>query len=73
MARGCGDDPRRVKKPTLMASLGNNEEMKSVIKPGDWNQVEIIADGNTLTHIINGHVMSILVDTDPKFAGRRRD
>ena len=30
--------------------------------------MEIVADGNTLTHIINGHVMSILVDTDPKFA-----
>jgi hypothetical protein len=30
--------------------------------------VEIIAEGNTLTHIINGHVMAILVDTDPKYA-----
>jgi hypothetical protein len=56
------------KKPTLLASLGENEAMKSAIKPGEWNQVEIVADGNTLTHIINGHIMSILVDTDPKFA-----
>jgi hypothetical protein len=56
------------KKPTLLATLGSSDELKSVIKPGEWNQVEIIADGNTLTHIINGHVMAILVDTDPAHA-----
>jgi hypothetical protein len=57
-------EPR--KKPTLLATLGSSDELKSVIKPGEWNQVEIIADGNTLTHIINGRIMSVLVDTDPE-------
>ncbi len=56
------------KKPTLLATLGSADELKSFIKPGEWNQVEIIADGNTLTHIVNGHVMAILVDTDPAHA-----
>ena len=28
----------------------------------------MIADGNTLTHIVNGHVISILVDTDPTYS-----
>jgi len=56
------------KKPTLLATLGSSDDLKSVIKPGDWNQVEIIADGNTLTHIVNGRIMSVLVDTDPKFS-----
>jgi hypothetical protein len=56
------------KKPTLLAQLGAREEMKQFIKPGEWNQVEIIADGNTLTHIINGHIMAELIDTDPEFA-----
>jgi hypothetical protein len=56
------------KKPTLLAALGNSDELKSLIKPGEWNQVEIIADGNTLVHIVNGHIMSVLVDTDPKFS-----
>jgi hypothetical protein len=56
------------KKPTLLASLGSSDDLKSAIKPGEWNQVEIIADGNTLTHIINGRVMSVLVDTDPEFS-----
>ena len=56
------------KKPTLLATLGSSDDLKTYIKPGEWNQVEIIADGNILTHIINGHVMAILVDTDPKYA-----
>ncbi len=56
------------KKPTLMSVLGTPEELKSFVKPGEWNQVQIIADGSTLVNIINGHVMSILVDTDPKFS-----
>ena len=56
------------KKPTLLSMLGNPDDLKAFIKPGEWNQVEIIADGNTLVHIINGHVMAILVDTDPKLA-----
>ena len=56
------------KKPTLLGSVENADELKSFIKPGEWNQVEIIADGNTLVHIINGHVMSILVDTDPNYS-----
>lgn len=56
------------KKPTLLATLGNPDEMKTYIKPNEWNQVEIIAEGNTMTHIINGHVMAVLVDTDPAYS-----
>ncbi len=54
------------KKSTLLAMLGSPDDLKAVIKPGEWNQVEIIAEGNTLVHIINGHVMAVLVDTDPE-------
>ena len=55
------------KKSRLVATLGTSDELKAYIKPGEWNQFEIIADGHTFTHIINGHVMAVLVDTDPKF------
>ena len=55
------------KKPRLIASLGNPDDLKAFIKPGEWNQVEIIADGHTLIHIVNGHVMATLVDTDPRY------
>jgi hypothetical protein len=56
------------KKPTLLATLEDADALKGFIKPGEWNQVEIIADGNVLTHIVNGHVMSVLVDSDPTYA-----
>ena len=56
------------KKPTLLAILASSDALKSAIKPGEWNQVEIIAEGNMLTHIINGHIMAILLDTDPEFS-----
>ncbi|MGC2401704.1 MAG: DUF1080 domain-containing protein [Acidobacteriaceae bacterium] len=55
-------------KPRLLATLGTSDELKSFIKVGDWNQFEIIADGNTLIHILNGHVMAILVDNDPTYS-----
>ena len=56
------------RKPRLLATLGSSDELKSYIKIGDWNQYEVIAEGNTLTHIINGHVTAILVDNDPTFS-----
>lgn len=56
------------KKPRLLAILGTSDQLKAFIKPGDWNQYEVIADGNTLIHIINGHVMAILIDNDPTFS-----
>ncbi len=59
------------KKPRLLATLGSSDELKSFIKIGDWNQYEVIADGNTLIHILNGHVMAVLVDNDPPSASRK--
>lgn len=59
-------DPGR--KPRLLATLGSSDELKKFIKPGQWNQYEVIVDGNTMIHIINGHVMAILVDNDPAFS-----
>ena len=32
---------------------------------GEWQQVEIIARGNTLIHILNGQVITVSVDEDP--------
>jgi hypothetical protein len=56
------------KKPRLLATLGSSDDLKAFIKMGDWNQFEVIADGNTLIHMVNGHVMAILVDNDPTFS-----
>jgi hypothetical protein len=32
---------------------------------GEWNQFEIVARGNTLVHILNGHVITVSVDDNP--------
>ncbi|SPF35980.1 conserved hypothetical protein [Candidatus Sulfopaludibacter sp. SbA4] len=53
------------KKPRLLATLGDRDELAAYVKLNDWNQIHIIARGNELIHILNGHVMSILIDDDP--------
>jgi hypothetical protein len=57
------------KKPAQAGSLGDSAQLKAFIKDGDWNDVDIIARGNTLIQIFNGHVMSELIDDDT--AGRK--
>lgn len=34
------------------------------MRRGDWNDYAVIANGNSLLHIFNGHVMSIGIDED---------
>jgi hypothetical protein len=50
----------------LIGSPGDGEELKALIKPGDWNQLHIIARGTTVIHVINGRIMSAFLDDDPK-------
>lgn len=35
-------------------------------KEGDWNQIEIICRGNTMVHMLNGHVIMVATDDDVK-------
>ncbi len=53
-------------KPRVVAEVGTAEQLKSYLKKDDWNEIEIVADGHTLTHMINGHVFSQTIDTDPE-------
>ena len=57
--------------PLVTGSLGDKQALAHFIKPGDWNEYHLIARGNVFIHILNGHVMSIVVDEDP--AHRRAD
>ena len=34
---------------------------------GEWQQVQVIARGNTLIHMVNGRVISVIVDDNPSF------
>jgi len=47
-----------------LGSVGDNAELRKFIKDDDWNEIHIIARGNTLMQLINGHVMSIVIDDD---------
>lgn len=51
-------------KPGVIGSLGDGEELKSLIKADDWNELHVIARGNTLIQILNGRVMSMVIDDD---------
>ena len=56
-------------KPAVVGSLGSDEELKKLIHADGWNDIHLIARGNTLIQILNGRVMSMLIDDDP--AGRK--
>src|SRR6516164_5435241 len=53
------------KSPRLLATLGDREELAGYVHVDDWNQLHLVARGNMMTHVVNGHVMSILIDDDP--------
>jgi hypothetical protein len=53
------------KRPRLISTLGDRSELAGYVHIDDWNQLHLIARGNVMTHIVNGHVMSILIDDDP--------
>jgi hypothetical protein len=57
---GPGDSRR------LLATVGDQATVDAIYKPNDWNQLHIIAVGNHLTHLLNGRVISILIDEDTK-------
>lgn len=50
--------------PQIIGSLGTTNELLSAIKTDDWNEYHLIVTGNTLTHILNGRVMSMVIDED---------
>jgi hypothetical protein len=54
--------------PKVVGALQTTPEaLQGIIKKHpDWNQVHIIARGNMITEILNGHVTSVLVDDDTK-------
>jgi len=55
------------KNPRLIATLGEPAVIDSYYKPDEWNELHIIAVGNQLTHILNGHILSVLIDEDPTY------
>jgi len=51
------------KTSRIMASVGDSTQLKEYIKQ-DWNLYHLIVRGNLMIHILNGHVMSVVLDDD---------
>ena len=54
-------------RPRLIGTIGDAAALMKTIDADGWNQVHIVARGNTLTHIINGQLMTVLIDDDPAY------
>lgn len=52
------------KKPVEIGTVGEKDQLFNFIKKEDWNEIHLIVRGNTLVHLINKYVMSIVVDND---------
>ena len=47
-----------------LGSVGKPAVLKAFMKKGDWNELRVVARGNVLFEVVNGHVTSLLVDDD---------
>lgn len=47
---------------TVLATIGDPVEMKKVLRIGDWNEIHLIVRGRTIMYLVNGQLMSVLID-----------
>ena len=57
---GPGEQPR------LVGNIGDRRALGGYVKVNDWNQYLIMARGGTFIHVLNGQLMAVYVDDDPK-------
>jgi hypothetical protein len=53
-------------KSKIVGSVGDKDNLATFIRNSGWNKYHLIVRGNTLIHMLNEHVMSLVVDEDPK-------
>jgi hypothetical protein len=56
----------------LMATISDRAVLGSLVRMNDWNQYAVIARGGTFLHIVNGQLMSAMVDDDPESSNNQR-
>jgi 3-keto-disaccharide hydrolase len=49
--------------PILLSTIGDTDDLARLVTD-DWNAVHLVVRGNVLTHIINGRVMTVVIDDD---------
>jgi hypothetical protein len=45
-----------------LTNIGDSDKLRDKINKDDWNEFTIVAKGNKLVHILNGEVMSEVID-----------
>ena len=53
-------------KKNLVGTVAPPEQLTGHVKINDWNEYEIVARGGVFLHLINGQLMAVLIDDDPK-------
>lgn len=48
--------------PVEIGTLGEEEDLLSVIKPGEWNEYQLIVRDEVIIQLVNGRVMSVVID-----------
>ncbi len=51
------------RKPIILSTIGDSAALAEFITK-DWNSIHMIIRGNTLIHMLNGHLMSVVIDDD---------
>ncbi|MGQ0634753.1 MAG: 3-keto-disaccharide hydrolase [Planctomycetaceae bacterium] len=54
------------KRPQIIGTVGEKEALEMFLRKEDWNDCHIIARGNIMVHMVNGHVTSVVIDDDVK-------
>ncbi len=55
------------RKPIILSTIGDAAALAEFITK-DWNSIHLMIRGNILIHMLNGHLMSVVIDDDA--AGR---
>ena len=50
----------------VVGAIGDRAELGKVVRDGEWNQYTILARGGVVMHILNGQLLAVLIDDDPK-------
>lgn len=62
--RGQVTQVRNGEIPQVVGEIGDPEALTEVLNDEDWNTYHLIVRGNVMTHLINGQLMSVVIDDD---------
>jgi hypothetical protein len=48
-----------------MGTIGDRDFLGGFVRMNEWNRYTVIARGGTFLHIVNGQLMSVMIDDDP--------